>query len=80
MFTILSTEEVGFFGVGPPPVLFTSFLYSVKFDLDLDVIFLHLSLTSFSVLGATPKALILIMINFTHMVNNKVIMRLNLII
>jgi hypothetical protein len=60
MLTIFSTEEVGFFGAGPPPVIFFSLLYSVKADLAFDVKFLHWSFISFTLLGATPKALILL--------------------
>jgi len=55
MLTILSMNKVGFFVAGHPLVVFTSSLYSVKVDLALDVKFLYLSLTLFSVLGATPK-------------------------
>ena len=53
-------NKVGFFVAGPPLVVFTSFLYSVKVDLALDVKFLHLSLTFSSVLGATPNELLLV--------------------
>ena len=56
-------EEVGFFGAGHPPVLFASLLYSVKVDLAFTVKFLHLSLTSFNVIGASHKALALVVIS-----------------
>ena len=58
--TILSMNKFGFFVAGPPHVVFTSFLYSMKVNLALDVKFLHLSLTFFSVLGATPNELLLV--------------------
>ena len=64
MLTIFSTEEVVFFGAGPPPVIFFSLLYSVKADLAFDVKFLHLSFISFTLLGATSKALILLVTFF----------------
>ena len=60
MLTILSTNKFGFFVAGPPLVVFSYFLYSMKVNLALDVKFLHLSLTFVSVLGATPNVLILI--------------------
>jgi len=58
--TLLSMNKVSFFVAGLPLVVFTSFLYSMKVNLALDVKFLHLSLTFFSVLDATPKELILV--------------------
>jgi hypothetical protein len=53
------------FGAGPPPVIFVSLLFSVKADLAFDVKFLHLFFISFTLLGATPKALILL-VTFFH--------------
>jgi hypothetical protein len=53
-----------------PPVIFVSLLYSVKADLAFDVKFLHLSFISFTLLGATPKALILL-VTFFHINEQK---------